>query len=411
MTAITVALTAAAFIAGAIAIVFAFRIGRTDAGRLGAMERGQAELGGQMKAMADAAAAAQAALGGSLNDRLDAISKAVTERLDVVSQGVGENLSSSAEKTAETLGDLRQRLDIIDAAQKNIVEVSGELSGQVGGLQNILSNKQARGAFGEIQLNDLVADVLPPSAYEMQATLSNGKRPDCLIKLPNPPGPIAIDSKFPLESYHVLRAAGDEAARTQAERQFRAHVLKHVHDIAERYLIPGETTDYALMFLPSEAVYSEIHANFPDVVDKAHRKKVAIVSPTTMWAALNTIRAIFKDVRTREQAAVIQAEVHVLLQDVARLDDRTGKLLRHLEMAGDDLRQMRISTEKITQRGERIEALELEDAPADEAEALTTTDAQLPLAPPGHGRSGGQNVGENEPVALHDVAKGGLDGR
>jgi len=396
MTEIAVVLAAAAVIAGTIAIVLAFRSGRSDGGQLDAMDRGQAELAGQMKAMSEANAAAQATLGGALNDRLDAIAKTVTERLDTVSQGLGQSLSTSAEKTAGTLGDLRKRLDVIDQAQKNIVEVSSDLSGQVGGLQDILSNKQARGAFGELQLNDLVADVLPPSAYEMQATLSNGKRPDCLIKLPNPPGPIVIDSKFPLESYHALRAASDDAARTQAERQLRAHVLKHVGDIAERYLIPGETADYALMFLPSEAVYAEIHANFQDVVEKSHQKKVAIVSPTTMWAALNTIRAIFKDVRTREQAAVIQKEVHVLLQDVARLDDRTGKLLRHWEMTGEDLRQVRISTEKIANRGERIGSLEMEDTEPSEGDAMDAAERQSPLAPPER---------PQEPVALRDVTR------
>ena len=215
----------------------------------------------------------------------------MTERLDTVSQGMGQRLSTSAEKTAETLGDLRKRLDVIDQAQKNIVEVSSDLSGQVGGLQDILSNKQARGAFGEIQLNDLVRQILPPSAYRFQAQLGNGRRADCLLELPNPPGAIAIDAKFPLESYHALQAAADEVSKKAAERAFRDAMQSHIKDISERYILAGETADAALMFLPSEAVYAELHANFQAVVDASYRARVFIVSPTTLWATLNTVRA------------------------------------------------------------------------------------------------------------------------
>ena len=179
--------------------------------------------------------------------------------------------------------------------------------------------------------------------------------------VPNPPGPIVIDAKFPLESYHALRAAEDEVAKTAAARAFTQAIQKHVNDISERYILPGETAESALMFLPSEAVYAELHANFPKVVEQSYRARVWIVSPTTLWALLNTVRAVLKDVHMREQAGVIQTEVHVMLDDVGRLDDRVGRLQRHFDQANEDMRQIRISTEKVTKRGERIESLQLGD--------------------------------------------------
>jgi DNA recombination protein RmuC len=252
---------------------------------------------------------------------------------------------------------LQKRLAVIDAAQKNITDLSTDIVG----LQDILSNKQARGSFGEIQLNDLVGNILPPNAYAFQVTLGNGKRADCLLKLPNPPGPIAIDSKFPLEGYEALRNAADEPARVQARRKLAADLRTHVQDIAARYIVPGETAESALLFLPSEAVYAELHANFRSVVEESYRARVWIVSPTTLMATLNTVRAILKDVHMREQAGVIQTEVVRLLDDVGRLDDRVGKLQRHFDQAGEDLRQIRISADKVNRRGERIVELELED--------------------------------------------------
>jgi DNA recombination protein RmuC len=228
------------------------------------------------------------------------------------------------------------------------------------GLQDILSNKQARGAFGEVQLNDLVADLLPPSAYTLQATLGNRNRADCLLKLPDPPGPLVVDAKFPLESYRAIREAGDKAAQVQAARAFSADVRKHIRDIQERYIVPGETAESALMFLPSEAVYAEIHANFANVVEEAFRRKVWMVSPTTLWATLNTVRAILKDVRLREQAGRIQAELRAMAEDVTRLDERVGKLQRHFEQSIDDVRQIRISTDKVTWRAARIDLAQLE---------------------------------------------------
>lgn len=247
---------------------------------------------------------------------------------------------------------------MIDRAQQTITD----LSQQMVGLQDILSNKQSRGAFGEIQLQDLVTATLPPSAYDFQVTLSNGKRADCLLKLPNPPGSIAIDSKFPLESFQALRNAEEEALKKQAGRAFDADLRKHVKDIAERYIVPGETADSALMFLPSEAVYAELHANFRNVVEESFRRRVWIVSPTTMMATLNTVRAVLKDAKMREQAGVIQAEVQKMLDDVGRLDQRVGKLQSHFDLAVKDMRDIRISTEKIIKKGEKIEELHFDDA-------------------------------------------------
>lgn len=312
----------------------------------------QKELSGRLAQMAETSAAAQAT-----------INKTLEERLDAVTKRLGDGLEQSTVRTQKTIGDIQSRLAVIDAAQKNLTE----LAGQVVGLQDILANKQARGAFGEVQLEDLVRNILPPSAYEFQATLANGKRADCLIKLPDPPGPIVVDAKFPLESYHARRAAQDDASKLAAGRAFGQDILKHIKDIAERYIVPGETAESALMFLPSEAVYAELHAEFPEVVERSYRARVWIVSPTTLWALLNTVRAVLKDVQMHEQAGIIQKEVLTMLSDVARLDDRVGKLQRHFDLTSEDIRQIRISTEKVTKRGERIEGLELgEDDAAEE---------------------------------------------
>ena len=254
------------------------------------------------------------------------------------------------------------RLSVIDEAQKNITQ----LSGQVVGLQDILANRQARGAFGEVQLQDIVTNALPPSAYAFQATLGNGKRADCLIHLPNPPGSIVIDAKFALDAYHALRNARDEAERAVAARQFRTDIAKHVADIAERYIVPGETAESALMFMPSEAVYAELHANFGDIVTKSYQARVWIVSPTTLMATLNTVRAVLKDVEMRKQAGVIQKYVGLLMEDVGRLNGRVGNLQRHFEQAEKDIVEITKSTDAISRRGEKIREVEVgEDGAAD----------------------------------------------
>lgn len=313
---------------------------------LAALSAAQSELAGRMSQISESSTISQAALTKALNERLDALGKQV-----------GDNLVQSADKTTLSLTDLQKRLTVIDEAQRSLTG----LSGQVVSLQDILSNKQARGAFGEIQLGDLVRDMLPQSAYELQATLGNGKRADCLIKLPNPPGSIAIDSKFPLEAYRALREAGDEAARVIAARAFVTDVRKHINDISERYIVPGETAEMAVMFLPSEAVYAELHANFPQVVEHGHKARVFIVSPSTMWATLNTMRAVLKDVRMREQAGVIQKEVLELFADVGRLRDRTGNLRKHFENVEKDVREIETSTDRILRRADRIRDVQLTD--------------------------------------------------
>ncbi len=292
-----------------------------------------------------------------LSEGQEKLSKQVQDRLDAVSQRLGQGMLESSEKTAKSLGELQQRLLTIDKAQENITKLSND----VVGLQDILANKQARGAFGEIQLNDLVSSILPPSAYEMQVTLSNNNRADCVIKLPNPPGPIVVDAKFPLEGYVALQNASGDEARKVAERRFRTDISKHINDIAKKYIVPGDTADSALMFLPSEAVYAELHAHFRDLVEKSFQAKVWIVSPTTLMATLNTVRAILKDVQMREQASLIQREMTKLLVDIGRLDDRTSNLLRHFHLAEKDLTALQTSSRKIASRAQKIEELELEE--------------------------------------------------
>ena len=282
-----------------------------------------------------------------------ALTGTVSDRLEAVQSQLGDGLKNSD----RTIGELRERLAVMDAAQKNLTE----LSQKVVGLQDILSNKQARGAFGEVQLRDIVESMLQPSAFDFQVTLTNGKRADCVIRLPNPPGPIAVDAKFPLESYKALHAAENESQRVAASRAFSKDVTKHINDIAEKYILPGETAESALMFLPSEAVFAELHANFPTVLEQSYRARVYIVSPTTMMATLNTVRAVLLDVRMREQAGVIQVEVQKMLEDVQRLDDRVGKLQKHFNAVTSDINQITTSTGKITNRGERILEVEMRD--------------------------------------------------
>ncbi|MAI10209.1 MAG: DNA recombination protein RmuC [Rhodospirillaceae bacterium TMED167] len=341
-------------IAGVLLIAVLFLVLRGD--------RSRDEVNRQLSQMGDVAERLSTSHA-ELSGRLQQSQRDMNDRLEALSKRMGDGLTQQTEKTGQTLKELHERLAIIDSAQQKITD----LSQQVVGLQDILSNKQARGAFGELQLNDLVSSILPPSAYEFQVQMSNGTRADCLLTLPNPPGPIVIDSKFPLESYHAFRNAGDDETRQKALRGFGVAVTKHVKDISEKYIVPGETAESALMFLPSEAVYAELHASLPDVVERSYRAKVWIVSPTTLMATLNTVRAVLKDVHMREQAGVIQEEVFKMLEDVSRLDDRVGKLQRHMGQADDDLRQIRISTDKVTKRSERISEVEMgEDLSTDE---------------------------------------------
>jgi len=347
---ILIAVVAAAAGAG-LAFFLAQRNGGTDA-----------ELAGRLSQMAESTAAQQAQLAERMQAQERAITKMLEERLGDLGKKVGDSLQLSSTKTGETMAKLQERLAVIDAAQKKITD----LSTQVVGLQDILSNKQARGAFGEVQLQDLVKAALPPSAYGFQATLGNGRRADCLIKLPNPPGPIVIDAKFPLEGYRQLVDATDETRET-ARKRFAADVLTHVKHIAERYIVPGETAESALMFMPSEAVYAELHANLSHMVDQSYGYRVWIVSPTTLMATLNTVRAVLKDAHMREQAGLIQKEVLTMMEDIGRLDQRVENLEKHFSQAEKDLREIRTSAGKITRRGERIGELEFGEAGPEEA--------------------------------------------
>lgn len=320
--------------------------------------RSQAELAGRLSQLTQHNSQEQNKIAEAINEQKMAVLKIMDEKLLAVTKSVGDGLQQTTAKTTETLTDLRERLAKIDVAQQKI----SSLSEQVVSLQEVLSNKQARGAFGEIQLNDLVTSILPPNAYEFQVVLSNTKRADCMLKLPNPPGSIVIDAKFPLESYHALRNAADDRAKLEAERFFRASVLKHIKDISEKYILPGETAESALMFLPSESIYAELHANFPDVVEVSYRSKVWIVSPTTLMATLNTVRAVLKDAKMREQAGVIQKEVGTLVEDIGRLDTRIESLSKHFKQANEDVDGIRISSTKIGKRIQRIEDIELGEA-------------------------------------------------
>ncbi len=320
--------------------------------RVQQLSDGQQQLAGGLHHVSEAQAHAQSAM-----------LTMMESRLAEVSARMAENLAGSATRTARSLGELQQRLETIDKAQANIEK----LSGNVLSLQDILSNKQTRGAFGEIQLHDIVQKALPSDAYTMQATLTNGRRADCLIHLPNPPGPIVIDSKFPLEAYEALRRAATPGELAEATRLFRTAVRTHIRAIGERYILEGETADGALMFLPSEAVYAELHANFPEVVREGFAARVWIVSPTTCMATLNTMRAVLKDARMREQAGAIRRELHLLFEDVRRLGERVERLDTHFTQAQNDVREIRISSDKATRRAARLDNFDFEELAPDPA--------------------------------------------
>ena len=316
------------------------------AGRVQGLSDGQHQLTGGLAHVSDLQATSQSKM-----------LQLMEQRLADVSKVMNDNLEGSSRRTAHSLGELQQRLMTIDKAQENITRLSGDVLS----LQDILSNKQTRGAFGEIQLNDIVAKALPSDSYKLQATLSNGKRADCLIDLPNPPGPIVVDAKFPLEAYEAMRRAESDWDLKQAVSDFCTSVRGHIRAISERYLIEGETADGALMFLPSEAIYAELHANFPELVREGFDKRVWIVSPTTCMATLNTMRAILKDARMREQAGAIRRELGLLFQDVDRLGTRVDNLDRHFGQAQKDISEIKISADKAGRRARRLDNFDFEE--------------------------------------------------
>ena len=323
------------------------------------LSEGQERLTGGLQTVSEAQAKAQLSLINMME-----------ERLSKVQLQMNENLSHSSRRTAQSLGDLQQRLATIDKAQEKITKLSGDVLS----LQDILSNKQTRGAFGEIQLTDIVSKALPSDGFDLQATLSNGRRADCLIKLPNPPGPIVIDSKFPLEAYEALRNASSEVETSAAVRLFKTSVRKHIKDISERYIIEGETADGAILFLPSEAVYAELHANYSEIVREGFSARVWIVSPTTCMATLNTMRAILKDARMREQAGAIRKELTSLYQDVDRLGVRVESLDRHFNQAAKDISDIKISADKAGRRAKRLDNFDFEEISNEDFEKVIKLD-------------------------------------
>jgi DNA recombination protein RmuC len=299
----------------------------------------------------------QLSLAMNLGETTEKLNAKIDGRLDDIAGRVDARLDEGFRKTNETFVNVMQRLATIDEAQKKIET----LTGSVVSLQELLGDKRSRGAFGEVQLEALVRNVLPPASFEMQCTLSNGSRVDCVLRLPAPTGLVCIDSKFPLENYHRMFGNGaNDVERALAQRQFRADVRKHVEDISRKYILPNETSDGAVMFVPAEAVFAEIHAHHAEVVDYANSKRVWIVSPTTLMAVLNTARAVLKDVETRRQIHVIREALGRLGQDFRRFEERMNKLADHISQAQRDAEDVQTSSRKITQHFQRIEAAELE---------------------------------------------------
>ena len=321
--------------------------------RMADILKSQSEMQGRMQTMAEI-----------FGSRQSEMTQAIRERLDGMTHRIGQTMTEQTKSTHENLAKLQERLAVIDTAQANIRSLAGE----VVTLQSILSNKQTRGAFGQARMEAIVADGLPAGAFEFQATLSSGMRPDCLIRMPNGAPSLAIDAKFPLEAWNAIRAAETPEARRQAEAFFRRDMDVHIKDVSEKYLIQGETQDTAFLFVPSESVFAEIHENFEAIVQKAHRARVVIVSPSLLMLSIQVVQAILKDARMREQAHLIQGEVVRLMDDVGRLDERVRKLQGHFQQTAKDVDDILISTAKVTKRGQRIEALEFgESAPQPEA--------------------------------------------
>jgi DNA recombination protein RmuC len=311
--------------------------------RMAELVRIQSEMTGRMQTMAEV-----------FGSRQSDMVRGLSERMDGLGHRLGQSMVATTKDTHEGLAKLNERLAVIDTAQKNITE----LSSQVVGLQHILANKQTRGAFGQARMEAIIQDGLPMGAFEFQATLSNGNRPDCIVAFPNGAAGLVVDAKFPLEAWNAIRAAGSPEATRAAEAQFRRDVGKHVKDIAERYLIPGETQDTAFLFVPSESIFAEIHERFEDIVQLGHRNRVIIVSPSLLMLSIQVIQAVLKDVRMREQAHLIQSEVMKLMEDVSRVNERVLKLQTHFGQASRDIDDILISTRKVTNRSARIEALE-----------------------------------------------------
>ena len=305
--------------------------------------RTQSELHGRIAAMTESLSARQNEMSQTLNDRLDGMS-----------QRIGTTLTEQTRSTHENLSKLQERLAVIDAAQGNIQDLAKDVIG----LQAILNNKQTRGAFGQARMEALIADALPSGSYSLQPTLSNGFRPDCTIRMPNNAPPLVIDAKFPLEAWNALKADDAPEAKRAATQQFRRDMEVHIRDVADKYLISGETQDTAFIFVPSESIFADIHQHFENLVQRAHRSRVVIVSPSLLMLSVQVIQSVLKDQRMREQAHLIQGEVAMLMDDVRRLDERTRKLQAHFGLVQKDVDMMLTSSDKVLARGIKIESLD-----------------------------------------------------
>lgn len=311
--------------------------------------RTQAEMSGRMQTMAEI-----------FGERQSDMGRALGERLDGLGHRLGQSVADTTKHTTDNLRQLHERIGVIDRAQKTI----SDLSGQVHDLSRILSDKQSRGAFGQGRMEAIIQDGLPIGTYDFQPTLSNNTRPDCVIAMPNGAPGLVIDAKFPLEAFKKVTESLSEEETRQANQQFKRDIAKHVLDIRERYLLPGETQDTAFMFVPSESIFAELHEFHEDLVQKAHRARVVIVSPALLMLSVQVVQALLKDVRMREEAHVIQAEVGHLMDDINRLSDRVINLQKHFAQASRDVEQILVSSEKIARRGSRIENMDFEDTAA-----------------------------------------------
>lgn len=308
----------------------------------------------------------------ALTTQLQLLTEEIRTHLQQLSQQVSHKLSEGFEKTSSTFIDVVKRLTIIDEAQKKITE----LSSHVVSLQDVLTDKKARGAFGEVQLSSLISNMIPATHYQMQYTLSNQKRADCILFLPDPTGHIVIDAKFPLETYQKLvQVDTSNIEKKSLQQQFRIDIQKHIKDIAEKYIIPGETSDGAVMFIPAESIFAEIHAHYPELIALSQRLRVWLVSPSTLMAVLTTAKAVLKDDATRKQIHIIQKHLHALAGDFQRFEKRMDKLTKHIDLAHQDVSEVNTSAKKITSRFQKIEAVEMEahEHDAHQLEALEDT--------------------------------------
>jgi DNA recombination protein RmuC len=319
-----------------------------------------AELKGRLAAMGEIAAQQASDQARNVNDRIETLARQLAQTLDSVGARLGDNVAEAGRRTSASLSTLNERLVLIDDAKRSL----SELSSEVGSLHDVLANKQARGAFGQMRMETIIRDALPAATFEFQHTLSNGRRPDCVIRLPNTPAVLVIDSKFPLEGFEALRVAQTAEDAKAANQAIRAAVTAHIDAIAQKYLIPGETQDTALMFVPSESICADLMERFPELIQASHRARVMIVAPNLLMLAVQTVQAVIKDAKVRDHADVIQREVGLLLGDVGQLIERVAELERHFALSGKALDKVSASATRISGRGERLVALDLDEIEA-----------------------------------------------